>query len=523
MKSTFAIALLATASAVHYGDPNTSPGCLSDEVKIQVTGVAGDFCSPECDAKGACPTDVPTGVTAKPTCALSSSAGAKYCALVCAPSLPIRDQATADGVCGPNASCKAISGTGVCTYDDGPTPPPAPPTPPPAPTPSPGPTPANWKKSKAGIIGAIAVGGGMADGENIFVAGGESASGARVLFSSDGGESFSPEIPAPGTALILDCEAQTPKSAICSGIGGVMHTTNGLNWTKSIEIGGGQSAEKLGKGYAVTGGAAVHTTADAGAFIFQTKKLTGCDTATAPGRYGAFPSANTWYVSAGSFPTAPPSQSPTASPYETVHHLSEIHEMRRDLATNATKLVSTMMEKHPDMVETTFVGDGPAAVHSGADTYTAAIYKTTDAGATWTTINTDTGNFYYNGIHCSDDDHCVVTAEAHGSVSAPGGHIFTTANGGANWTQTHFEPNGGMMAARFTSAGSKEVWVAGTGTKAREPCANMYHSTDSGNTWATYQVPLSSPIGMDCFDSTHCIAPAVLPITQQCTLLTYHN
>ena len=359
MKSFTTIALLATASAVHYGDPNTSPGCLSDEVKIQVTGVAGDFCSPECDAKGACPTDVPTGVTAKPTCALSSSAGAKYCALVCAPSLPIRDQATADGVCGPNASCKAISGTGVCTYDDGPTPPPAPPTPPPAPTPSPGPTPANWKKSKAGIIGAIAVGGGMADGENIFVAGGESATGARVLFSSDGGESFSPEIPAPGTALILDCEAQTPKSAICSGIGGVMHTTNGLNWTKSIEIGGGQSAEKLGKGYAVTGGAAVHTTAEAGAFIFQTKKLTGCDTATAPGRYGAFPSANTWYVSAGSFPTSP-SQSPTASPYETVHHLSEIHEMRRDLATNATKLVSTMMEKHPNMVETTFVGDGPA-------------------------------------------------------------------------------------------------------------------------------------------------------------------
>merc|ERR1711871_1598964 len=57
------------------------------------------------------------------------------------PSLPIRDQKLADAACGgSNLSCKPISGTGICTYDDGDddTPAPAPST---DDDPAPGPTP----------------------------------------------------------------------------------------------------------------------------------------------------------------------------------------------------------------------------------------------------------------------------------------------------------------------------------------------------------------------------------------------
>merc|ERR1711881_748956 len=58
------------------------------------------------------PTDVPAGVTAAPQCALQdSSTQKKYCALICSPS-------SNDAQCGTNASCKSISGTGLCTYDD---------------------------------------------------------------------------------------------------------------------------------------------------------------------------------------------------------------------------------------------------------------------------------------------------------------------------------------------------------------------------------------------------------------------
>jgi C1A family cysteine protease len=105
-------------STSHYEDP--SGGCMSDEVAIQIQGVDGDFCSPKCGLIKSCPTDVPSGVTATPQCALKSSAGGqKYCALICSPSLPIVDQKAADAQCGANASCKEAGvGVGLCTYDD---------------------------------------------------------------------------------------------------------------------------------------------------------------------------------------------------------------------------------------------------------------------------------------------------------------------------------------------------------------------------------------------------------------------
>ena len=86
---------------------------------MSVQGIDGSFCSPACDSSGSCPSDVPSGVTAQPTCALKDQSGNQECALICSPSLPIRDQKAADAQCGSNASCKSIQGTGICTYDDG--------------------------------------------------------------------------------------------------------------------------------------------------------------------------------------------------------------------------------------------------------------------------------------------------------------------------------------------------------------------------------------------------------------------
>merc|ERR1712008_11353 len=84
-------------------------GCQSDEKDIRIQGVSGDFCSPAC-VGARCPTDVPPGVTAQPQCALRDQSGDKYCALICTPGAN-------DGQCG-TATCKAIQGVGICTYDD---------------------------------------------------------------------------------------------------------------------------------------------------------------------------------------------------------------------------------------------------------------------------------------------------------------------------------------------------------------------------------------------------------------------
>ena len=93
----------------HYG----APPCRSDEKAVQVQGVSGDFCSPSCTS-GSCPTDVPSGVTAKPECILQDTAGDKYCALQCTPSaLSFNGE---NGECG-DGSCQEVqAGIGICTY-----------------------------------------------------------------------------------------------------------------------------------------------------------------------------------------------------------------------------------------------------------------------------------------------------------------------------------------------------------------------------------------------------------------------
>jgi len=97
----------------HYEDP-AAGGCGSDEQAVQIQGIDGDFCSPECQGM-TCP-DAPTGVAegVQAQCALQTTTGEKYCALTCTPSMFSHPS------CGlPNMTCKrAALGVGLCTYDD---------------------------------------------------------------------------------------------------------------------------------------------------------------------------------------------------------------------------------------------------------------------------------------------------------------------------------------------------------------------------------------------------------------------
>ncbi|CAE7909963.1 unnamed protein product, partial [Symbiodinium sp. KB8] len=87
----------------HYGNPKT--GCQIDEEAVRVSGMSGDFCSPKCDSRDACPKDMPAGDSADPECALRTGSGEKFCALLC----------TSDADCG-QGLCQHILGTGICTY-----------------------------------------------------------------------------------------------------------------------------------------------------------------------------------------------------------------------------------------------------------------------------------------------------------------------------------------------------------------------------------------------------------------------
>jgi len=90
----------------HYGDP--AGGCMSDEMNVTIDGITGDLCSPQCDASGNCPTDLPPNVTVPGQCVLEmpGNSNPTYCALICDPT---------QKQCG-TATCQPIQGVGVCTY-----------------------------------------------------------------------------------------------------------------------------------------------------------------------------------------------------------------------------------------------------------------------------------------------------------------------------------------------------------------------------------------------------------------------
>jgi len=88
-------------SAPHY----ERPPCQSDEQEVQIQGLQGVTCSPQCQGMS-CPTDVPTGTSAKPQCVLQDQSGDKYCALTCFL-----------GGCPSGAKCRHSGFTGLCMYD----------------------------------------------------------------------------------------------------------------------------------------------------------------------------------------------------------------------------------------------------------------------------------------------------------------------------------------------------------------------------------------------------------------------
>ena len=94
-----------------YGNPNTG-ACLPNEMKVQIQGIAGSFCSPKCGSNLPCPMDSYKGATAKGQCVLQvpSSPTPSQCALICRP------EPGTNGGCPRHGECQPIQGLGICTY-----------------------------------------------------------------------------------------------------------------------------------------------------------------------------------------------------------------------------------------------------------------------------------------------------------------------------------------------------------------------------------------------------------------------
>lgn len=456
MRSVFSVATFSLASA-HYGDPYKLFGCEKDEIKVRINGVPGEFCSPPCNTDGSCPTDIPTGVTAKPGCVLTSSQGGqKYCALVCTPSSANPFKKPEDAQCGTHASCKKAIDNGLCTYDDAPKPPAS----------------AHWKPIISPTFDALseALAVGFApDGKTGFVGAGINGVGVEILKTVDSGvtwDSVWPDSNKTTFDLLLGAACKSEKSAVITGALFQEFTTDGNTFKGSLDdqLEPSQDAKVIKESgeYAIavnggkTNGVALSTTG----YFWKNINMKGVDAATYPARYGAYPSATTWYLTAGTFPTN------NSDAFKHVNSKLMINKKngKYHVAGNGFDIK----------------GSPPSAVAtaSAVDGFTAGIFKTTDKGASWTQVFKDVSNTIYpNGIDCISEDHCIAVVEGTNC------QILVTTSGGKNWTMANEDTDAACSLTYVAMISETEAWVGGGHMAQFDFEGRFWHTTDGGKSW----------------------------------------
>jgi len=368
-------------------------------------------------------------------------------------------------------------------------------------------TAATW--TSPGDVASACTGVGAASETTAFVAAGSNGAGAEILKTEDSGKTFNSISPAGAAFLLLDAGSNSATSAVVNGLFGAQHTTDGKTFQASKGGGGqGQSVEGFGKNsYGIAGafgatGSGVAVSTDGGATFTSFSCGTALDNQH-PARYAAFPSDTTWYVSGGAWPQNSNSMSDEKSLY--VKNLNERVQLRQDRATG------DMFHKRLELDE--------LGSPNNVTQYTGAIAKTTDGGKTWKKVFQQDGSFYFNGIHCHDEEHCIAVAEGHHCAN-PGAHIFVTHDGGAHWNQTLFDSGAGagLMGARMTSA--TEGWAAGGLGSTLSFEGRFWHTMDAGNTWTKEPLKGMLAMGIDCSDAGHCFAPGIT-VDRQGTVASY--
>jgi photosystem II stability/assembly factor-like uncharacterized protein len=128
------------------------------------------------------------------------------------------------------------------------------------------------------------------------------------------------------------------------------------------------------------------------------------------------------------------------------------------------------------------IGNGPAS----------RIYKTTDAGATWTLqFKNDDPKAFFDAMSFWDAEHGIVMGDSIGGQF----YIMTTENGGRTWMRVPASAlppalaNEGAFAAsgaNIAVVGKTDAWI-GTGAAAR---ARLLRTHDRGRTWQIAETPV---------------------------------
>ena len=221
-------------------------------------------------------------------------------------------------------------------------------------------------------------------------------------------------------------------------------------------------------------------------------------------RYVSAPSSKVIYVTAGSWP------SHTSSTRDEVQLTANLRLVNRSLALGSRQAL-----------EMGAVTTRPPSVTASATPnvgYTAELWKSTDGGDTWKSLISDEGNFYFNDIDCSSEDHCVAVGEGfgHDGSASPGARVYVTTDGD-NFKLAHHETTDGssLMAAKALSDTEHHVGGMGQGWVA-------LHSTDAGKSYGKLGSKIRGQMitSMSFIKGSHAFATSISQL-QICSLLEY--
>jgi photosystem II stability/assembly factor-like uncharacterized protein len=157
----------------------------------------------------------------------------------------------------------------------------------------------------------------------------------------------------------------------------------------------------------------------------------------------------------------------------------------------------------------------PSTTHCWAGAYDAkgsAIIETADGGVRWSVDHAATRFSDISSIDCASVTHCVAIGD---TGEGSGASFLETTDAGKVW-HTRAAPKSLAIAEALSCASGSDCWAIGLAGNRVD--AAVARTTDGGAVWTPESVPkletaMSSPFGISCTSSTHCLATGEAALT----------